>query len=158
MATIYQLKTEQDLPISLEEAWDFLSSPRNLKRITPDYMGFDITTKYLADKMYPGMMVSYIVKPILGIPTPWVTEITHVVENEYFVDEQRHGPYAIWHHEHRIHEIEGGVRMTDLLSYKPPFGILGQIANSLFISKKVKEIFNHREKALIDLFGELPAK
>lgn len=158
MATIYQLKTEQDLPITLEEAWDFLSSPRNLKRITPDYMGFDITTKHLADKMYPGMIISYIVTPVLGIPTPWVTEITHVEDKKYFVDEQRHGPYAIWHHEHRLEEIEGGVRMTDLLSYKPPFGVLGKIANSLFISKKVNEIFKYREQALIEIFGQFKTK
>lgn len=158
MATIYQLKTEQDLPITLEEAWDFLSSPRNLKRITPDYMGFDITTKHLADKMYPGMIISYIVTPVLGIPTPWVTEITHVEDKKYFVDEQRLGPYAIWHHEHRLEEIEGGVRMTDLLSYKPPFGVLGKIANSLFISKKVNEIFKYREQALIEIFGQFKTK
>jgi ligand-binding SRPBCC domain-containing protein len=150
---IYQLFTEQKIPASIDEVWDFISSPQNLKRITPDYMGFDITSKHLPEKMYQGMIISYIVSPILGIRTPWVTEITHVKDKEFFVDEQRVGPYAMWHHEHRIEPIEGGVVMRDILTYRPPFGVLGKIANSLFIGKKVRSIFDYREKAIIDIFG-----
>lgn len=150
---IYQLFTEQKIPASTEEVWDFISSPRNLKRITPDYMGFDITSRYLPEKMYQGMIISYTVSPILGIRMPWVTEITHVKDKEFFVDEQRVGPYAMWHHEHRIEAIEGGVVMKDILTYRPPFGILGKIANSLFIGKKVSSIFDYREKAIIEIFG-----
>jgi len=150
---IYQLHKEQKVPASIEEVWDFISSPKNLKKITPDYMGFDITSKHLPDKMYPGMIISYIVKPVLGIKTTWVTEITHVKENEFFVDEQRVGPYTIWHHQHWVKAIEGGTLMTDIVSYKPPLGILGRMANSLLIKDKLEEIFAYREKALIEIFG-----
>jgi ligand-binding SRPBCC domain-containing protein len=151
---LFQLYKEQKIPASLEEVWEFISSPKNLKKITPDYMGFDVTTKDLPDKMYPGMIISYIVKPLFGIKTTWVTEITHVKENEFFVDEQRVGPYSIWHHQHKIEAIEGGTLMSDIVSYKPPLGFLGNIANSLIIEKKIDEIFDYREKALIELFGE----
>ncbi len=151
---LFQLYKEQKIPASVEEVWEFISSPKNLKKITPDYMGFNVTTKNLPDKMYPGMIISYIVKPLFGIKTNWVTEITHVKEHEFFVDEQRVGPYTIWHHQHRIKAIEGGTLMSDIVSYKPPFGFLGNIANSLVIAKKIDEIFDYREKSLIELFGE----
>lgn len=144
----YQFRQEQLVKATLDETWDFISSPANLKEITPDYMGFDITSGELPEKMYPGMIISYRVKPLLGIPTTWVTEITQVKEKEYFVDEQRVGPYAIWHHEHKIRPGKDGTIMEDLISYLPPFGILGGLANALFIRKKIKEIFEYREKAL----------
>lgn len=150
----YQLHTSQKIPATINQAWDFISSPGNLKKITPDYMGFDITSKNAGENMYPGMIITYKVSPFLGIKMNWVTEITHVKEKEYFVDEQRAGPYSIWHHEHRIESIDGGVLMTDIVSYKPPMGFLGTIANSLFIKKQLKEIFDFREKALIEIFGD----
>jgi ligand-binding SRPBCC domain-containing protein len=150
----YQFKREQKVNSTLEEVWDFISSPRNLKEITPDYMGFDITTENLPEKMYPGMIISYTVTPLLGIKTTWVTEITQVKDKVYFVDEQRVGPYTIWHHEHFIEPIEGGVLMKDIVSYKPPFGFLGSIANTLVIKKKLNEIFNYRTKALDERYGD----
>ena len=137
----------------MDEVWDFISSPKNLKRITPDYMGFDITSHNPQDTMYPGMIISYKVSPVLGIKMRWVTEITHVREKDYFVDEQRVGPYAIWHHEHKIEPIEGGVLMTDIVSYKPPFGILGTLANGLFIRRQLNEIFKYRTTAMEEIFG-----
>lgn len=149
----YQYKKELKINASLDEVWDFISSPKNLKEITPQYMGFDITTKELKDKMYPGMIISYIVKPLMGLKTAWVTEITHVKEKEYFVDEQRVGPYAIWHHEHFIEPIKNGVLMKDIVSYKPPLGFLGSIANKLVIKKKLNEIFAYRTKAIQQRFG-----
>lgn len=149
----YQFYTTQKIPSSLDKAWDFISSPLNLKKITPDHMGFDIITPELPEKMYPGMIIAYKVSPILGIKMTWVTEITHVREKEFFVDEQRVGPYNIWHHEHQIKSIDGGVLMTDIVSYKPPFGIFGTIANGLFIQKQLRAIFDYREKAVIDIFG-----
>ena len=149
----YQFKRSLKINASLNEVWDFISSPKNLKEITPDYMGFDITTTNLPDKMYPGMMISYIVKPILGVKTLWVTEITHVQEQKYFVDEQRVGPYTIWHHEHIIEKTDEGVLMTDIVSYKPPFGFLGSLANKLFIQRKLNEIFDYRTKALMKKFA-----
>ena len=148
---MYQYKSEQNLPIDMEAAWDFLSDPKNLKTITPDYMGFDILSG--ADrKMFSGQIIQYILTPILGIPFRWVTEITHVDQGRYFVDEQRFGPYTFWHHKHFIEPIEGGVKMTDIVDYKLPLGPLGKLAHWLFVSKKVKEIFSYRTQKLNELF------
>lgn len=150
---IYRLHTKQNLPITLNEAWEFLSSPKNLKTITPDYMGFNILSG--AEKeMYPGQIIQYIVTPILGIPTKWITEITHVKDKAYFVDEQRFGPYALWHHKHFLKEIPGGVEMEDIVDYKLPMGILGQMVHPILVKPKLKEIFDYRQKKLIELFGE----
>ena len=149
----YQFQKQQRIRTTIDELWEFISSPVNLKEITPDYMGFDITTKNLADKMYAGMIIAYKVSPVLGLKTTWVTEITHIVEKKYFVDEQRVGPYALWHHQHIIEPVENGVLMTDIVSYKPPFGILGKIANTLIIKNKLNEIFNYRTKAIEKRFG-----
>ncbi|TSE08808.1 MULTISPECIES: SRPBCC family protein [Aquimarina] len=151
---IYTLKAKQNLPISIEQAWDFLSDPRNLKTITPDYMGFEILSG--ADRqMYSGQIIQYIVTPISGIKNKWVTEITHVKDKQYFVDEQRFGPYALWHHKHFLKEIPGGVEMEDIIDYKVPFGILGQLVHPFLVKPKLEEIFKYREKKLIELFGSL---
>ena len=151
---VYQLHKEQKIPATLEEVWEFISSPKNLKVITPSYMGFEITSKESLEEMYAGMLISYRVRPVLKIPMTWLTEITHVEKNKFFVDEQRKGPYKMWHHEHRIKEIEGGVLMSDLISYEPPFSFLGAIANKLIIEKQLEEIFEFRKKALERIFGK----
>ncbi len=151
----YQLHKTQKVPATIDQVWDFISSPDNLKKITPEYMGFNITSKLLSEKMYPGMIISYKVSPVLGIKMTWVTEITQVKEKEYFVDEQRVGPYSMWHHEHKIEPIEDGVLMTDIVSYKPPFGFLGSIANSIIIKKQLKEIFDFRTAAMEKMFGKM---
>ena len=149
---LYQLHETQNLPISMEKAWEFLSDPKNLKTITPDYMGFKIIDG--DDKMmYPGQIIKYIVTPVLGIPTQWVTEITHVKEGEYFVDEQRFGPYALWHHKHFIRPIKNGVEMEDIIDYKIPLGILGQMVHPIVVKPKLKEIFDYRRQKLTKLFG-----
>lgn len=154
---LYQLRSTQVLPISKQEAWDFLSSPKNLKVITPDHMGFHILSG--ADRpMFPGQIIQYIVKPFPFFNTKWVTEITHVASGEYFVDEQRFGPYALWHHKHFIKEVEGGVLMEDIIDYKLPFGILGQLAYPIVVKKQLREIFKYREQKLIELFGEVKGK
>jgi len=149
----YQFKREQFIQEPIESIWDFISSPRNLKAITPDYMGFDITTENLPEKMYEGMIISYKVSPLLGIKTTWVTEITHVEENRYFVDEQRIGPYKLWHHQHFLEEKEGGTLMIDIVSYSPPFGFIGSLLNIIAIRKKLTEIFDYRTQVLNELFG-----
>ena len=150
---IYTKKSKQNLPITLAEAWDFLSNPENLKEITPEYMGFIIESG--ADKpMFPGQIIQYIVTPVLGIKTKWVTEITHMLYQQYFVDEQRFGPYALWHHKHFIKEIPGGVEMEDIIDYKVPLGILGQLVHPFIVKPKLDEIFEYRRKKLIALFGE----
>lgn len=144
----YQFYQEQKINASLQEVWDFMSSPQNLKDITPPYMGFDITTKHLPEKMYAGMIISYKVSPLFNIKTDWVTEITHVKNLSFFVDEQRIGPYKLWHHQHHIEPIQKGVLMRDIVTYAPPFGFLGAIANKLIIQNKLKEIFNFRTVAI----------
>ncbi len=149
---IYTLKAKQKLPISVQEAWDFLSDPENLKIITPDYMGFQIIGG--ADRtMYPGQIIQYTVTPIAGLKTTWVTEITHMDNQNYFVDEQRFGPYALWHHKHFIKEVSGGVEMEDIIDYKLPFGILGQLAHPILVKPKLKDIFEYRREILTSLFG-----
>ncbi|SOC80203.1 Ligand-binding SRPBCC domain-containing protein [Salinimicrobium sediminis] len=150
--TIYSLHSTQKLPISIEEAWRFFSDPKNLKVITPPYMGFDITAG--GDRpMFAGQIIQYIVTPVAGIRTKWVTEITHVQEPLYFVDEQRFGPYALWHHKHFFRKFEGGVEMEDIVDYKLPFGILGRLVHKPVVRKKLEEIFNFRQKKLLEIFG-----
>ncbi len=144
---MYQLKKTQFIKTDLKTAWDFFSSPGNLKKITPDYMGFDVKTE-LPDKMYEGLMIEYTVKPLLGIPMNWITEIKTVKELEFFVDEQRKGPYKIWHHEHHFKEVDGGVEMTDIVSYELPLGIIGRIMHPFLVQKKLEEIFDFRFKAV----------
>ena len=151
---IYTKRSIQQLPISKQQAWEFLSDPNNLKVITPDYMGFNILSG--ADRpMFAGQIIQYIVTPVMRIKTKWVTEITHVNEPNYFVDEQRFGPYALWHHKHFIKEIEGGVEMEDIIDYKVPFGIIGQMVHPFLVKSKLDEIFNYRKVKLIELFGEM---
>ena len=116
-------------------------------------MGFNILSG--ADRpMFPGQIIQYIVTPILGIKTKWVTEITHVKDKNYFVDEQRFGPYALWHHKHFIRAINGGIEMEDIIDYKLPLGWLGQIAHPIIVAPKLKEIFDYRQKKLIEIFGK----
>ena len=150
---IYRLHKTQNIPITMNQAWEFLSSPANLKTITPDYMGFHILSG--ADRpMFPGQIIQYIVTPVMGIKTKSVTEITHVKDKEYFVDEQRFGPYALWHHKHFIKPIDGGVEMEDIIDYKIPFGILGQMVHPFLVKPKLEEIFEYRQKKLVELFGK----
>ena len=153
MSQVYSIKTVQVLPISLEAAWGFFSSPANLKEITPDNLGFNIVSQHHGDKMYAGQIIEYTVKPVLNIPLYWMTEITHVEHLKYFVDEQRYGPYSMWHHQHHFKAIEGGVEMTDIVHYKLPLWFLGDIANSLFVKQQLKEIFDYRYKLVTQKFG-----
>jgi ligand-binding SRPBCC domain-containing protein len=150
---IYTLHKTQKLPITQEKAWEFLSNPKNLKIITPVYMSFNIIST-IDRPLYAGQIIQYIVTPILGIKTKWVSEITHIEDKKYFVDEQMYGPYSLWHHKHFIKEIEGGVEMEDIIDYKVPLGILGQIMHPILVKPKLEEIFSYRQKKLIDLFGE----
>jgi len=151
---IYTLKSKQQLPISIDVAWEFLSDPRNLKVITPQHMGFFIESG--ADRaMFPGQIIQYLITPMFGIKTRWVTEITHVIDKQYFVDEQRFGPYSFWHHKHFIKEIPGGVEMEDIIDYKIPFGLLGQLMHPIIVQPKLNQIFEYRRNKLIELFGTI---
>ena len=155
MSKVYSFHTTQIIPVSLAAAWDFFSNPANLQAITPADMGFKVVSKYHGDKMYPGQVIEYTVKPLLGIPIYWMTEITHVEDKKYFVDEQRFGPYSLWHHQHHFKETAGGVEMTDIVHYKVPFWILGDIANTILVKKKLKEIFDYRYRVVEERFGKV---
>jgi ligand-binding SRPBCC domain-containing protein len=148
---MHKLEQTQFLPISLDTAWNFFATPKNLNEVTPTDMVFEITSN-LPDKMYEGLMITYKIRPMLNIPINWCTEITHIKEREFFVDEQRLGPYNIWHHEHHFKEADGGVLMTDLLHYDIGKSIFGWIAGELFVHKKVKEIFSYRYQVLEKYF------
>jgi ligand-binding SRPBCC domain-containing protein len=150
---VYQLYKELQLSTTVEEAWKFISRPSNLAKITPEYMGFNIRTAHLPEKIYPGLMIAYSVRPLMGIPLTWLTEITQVSENSYFVDEQRRGPYALWHHEHWLVPGTSGVLMKDLVTYVLPAGILGALAHRAFVKRQLEAIFQYREEALLQIFG-----
>ena len=150
---LHTLQTKQFIKSDIQTVWDFMSSPENLAKITPPYMGFKILTDLNNSKMYPGQIIEYYVTPVAGIKMHWVTEITHVKNLEFFVDEQRFGPYSFWHHKHFLKQVDGGIEMTDIVHYKAPFGIIGKIANALFIGKKIKEIFDFRYKKLEEIFN-----
>jgi len=151
---VYRIYEKLTLPAAQDEAWDYISRPENLKEITPSYMGFVITTPNLPEVMYPGMIISYRVTPLWGIRMTWVTEITHVEEKRYFVDEQRIGPYAMWHHEHHLEPAAEGVTMTDIVTYKLPFGPLGNLMHLIFVKRQLRKIFAFRKEVLEKKFGK----
>lgn len=153
MSRIYSLKTIQNIPIPLEAAWSFFSSPANLQAITPANLGFRIISKHHGDKMYAGQVIEYTVRPLLGIPLYWMTEITHVSDKKYFIDEQRFGPYSMWHHQHHFKEVQDGVEMTDIVHYKLPLWFLGDMANTLIVKNQLKNIFDYRFTAIENKFG-----
>lgn len=149
---IFTLKTKQELPITLEHAWQFFSNPKNLEKITPKDMHFKITSTNKSDA-YSGQIITYKIGILPLITSNWVTEITQVVQNTYFIDEQRFGPYKMWHHEHFFEKTANGIiLMHDKISYKLPFGIVGNILHVLFIKKKLKQIFTYRHNMLNNLF------
>ena len=151
---MYQLIKKQIVHTDLNTCWDFFSNPANLKVITPDYMGFNVKTQ-TPNEMYEGLIIGYSVSPLLNIPMEWVTEITHVKDKLFFVDEQRVGPYKLWHHEHHFKEVEEGVEMIDIVSYQPPFGILGKIVHPFIIKPKLEQIFAYRFQKVEDIFNKL---
>lgn len=156
MSKVYSLKTVQKLPVSVDEAWDFFSRPQNLKEITPSNLGFNILSHHHGDRMYAGQIIEYKVSPLLGIPLYWMTEITQVVEKKYFIDEQRFGPYSLWHHQHHFKPTEGGVEMTDIVHYKIPFWFLGDIANAILVKNELRGIFSFRFKKAEEILGGWP--
>lgn len=154
MSKVYSLKTVQKLPVGIDVAWEFFSNPSNLKDITPADMGFRVISQQYGDAMYAGQIIEYKVSPLLGIPLYWMTEITQVEDKKYFIDEQRYGPYSLWHHQHHFKTIEGGVEMTDIVHYKIPFWFLGDIANTIFLQNELKKIFAFRFTKAEAIFGK----
>jgi len=153
--SLHRLAASQVVPLSIEDAWSFFSDPRNLAVITPPAMRFVIHSQ-LPARMYAGMLIEYTVRPVFGIPVRWVTEITHVREHEYFVDEQRAGPYRFWHHEHHFRPVAGGVEVLDQVSYRLPFGPLGDAVNRLVVARRLADIFDFRRTVLEERFGPAP--
>ena len=150
---IYTLTSEQILPISLEKAWEFFTHPNNLDRITPKEMQFEITNNP-PDKTYIGQIITYKIGILPMVKSNWITEITHFEDGKFFVDEQRFGPYKLWHHQHHFKAIEGGVEMTDIIHYKNPMWFLGTLANELFVKKQLQGIFDFRFKKVEEMFGK----
>ena len=150
---VYKKETVQHLNVSLDECWKFFSSPRNLQKITPESMGFQITD-FDSQLMYAGQIIQYKVSPLLGLKLNWTTEITQVKDKAYFIDEQRFGPYSFWHHKHFFEATANGVKMTDVVHYALPFGFLGRIVNTLIVKNKLNEIFDYRCQKVDELFNQ----
>ena len=148
---LHRASAEQFLPVPIEEAWEFFSNPANLQRITPPWLNLKPTSSTPA-AMHPGMIVTYAVAPFPGIRVNWVTEITHVVPGELFVDEQRAGPYRFWHHQHHFRPAPGGTLMADVVHYALPFGLLGDALGGRVVSRRVRGIFAYRHEVLLRLF------
>ncbi|MFB9077066.1 hypothetical protein ACFFLS_03510 [Flavobacterium procerum] len=149
---LYKIETVQHINTTIEECWDFFSSPKNLQTITPENMSF-IIQDFDGKRMYPGQIITYTLKPLLGIKISWVTEITHVKDNSYFIDSQLFGPYKLWHHKHFFEPTENGVKMTDIVHYALPFGYLGRLMNRLIVQDKLKTIFGYRRNKVEELFN-----
>ena len=149
---MYQLKRIQTLPITLEKAWAFFSRPQNLEKITPNYLSFEIITPH-ENTIYEGQIIAYQIKPLLGISVEWVTEITHVKELNYFIDEQKIGPYRLWHHEHRFKTVLGGVEVSDTITYKMRYGLVGELIHKIKVKNDLEKIFDYRSAKLIEIFG-----
>lgn len=154
MSKVYSLRTVQKIPVTLEEAWAFFSTPNNLQEICPANIRFSIVSKHHGEEMYPGQIIEYVVKPFLGVRFYWMTEITHVKPMQYFTDEQRYGPYRLWHHQHHFVAIEGGVEMIDIVHYKLPLFLLGDLAQHIFIKNELKRIFTYRYDAVVNRYGK----
>ena len=154
---VHSLKTAQLIPVSVSQAWTFFSDPSNLADLTPGYLDFTVVSHHQGNVMYPGQIIEYTIKPLLGIPVYWMTEITHVRHEQFFVDEQRYGPYSFWHHQHRFKPVEGGLEMTDIVHYKMPLGFLGGMANGLFVRRQLEQIFSYRFEKIEVKFGPWPA-
>ena len=150
---LYSLHTEQFLPITLDEAWHFFSTPQNLQKLTPGDLDFKITSPKL-EGIYQGQIITYNIKIFPLFPSKWVTEITSVEDRKFFIDEQRFGPYKLWHHQHHFREVDGGIMMTDIVHFKLPFALLAPLAYKLYVKKKLSEIFSFRQKVLDDLIAQ----
>lgn len=150
---VHTLHTQQIIRATREQAWAFFSDPRNLAKITPPTLGFEVLTPDLPARIRSGLMIAYRVRPLFGIPMQWLTEITHVEEGVRFIDEQRVGPYAVWHHEHEFRDLgDGRVEMEDRVTYVLPFGPLGDLVHPLLVKPQIETIFGFRERAVREMF------
>lgn len=148
---VFTLERKQIIPVPIEKAWDFFSDPNNLSLITPPSLDFKLLNQGVS-KMYAGMILHYMVRPLFGIPVSWTSEITQVVVNQMFVDQQRAGPYRLWHHQHLFEEVAGGTKMTDLIHYGFAFPILDSLLNALVVRPRLEEIFDYRQRVVAEQF------
>jgi ligand-binding SRPBCC domain-containing protein len=151
---IHKLVRTQLINSTIDELWNFFSNPANLSVITPSYMNFRITSPDEGRGLYAGQIITYKVSPLLGIPMSWMTEITHVVHHSYFVDEQKRGPYRLWHHKHFFEQLDDGVLMTDMVHYQLPMFGLGDIAHFIFIKRQLDNIFDYRYQKIENIFNK----
>ncbi len=149
--SIHLLTRKQFIPISLEQAWPFFSTPRNLEAITPGFLNFRITSA-VAEEIYSGLIITYQISAVAGVPMTWVTEIKHVVPLHRFVDEQRIGPFRFWFHEHRFEAVPGGIEMTDIVHYVMPWSWLGELVHAVFIRRRLNAIFDFRHDYIANLW------
>jgi len=147
----FVLERSQTLPTTIDKAWNFFSDPSNLTRITPTGMDFHITSPRQATT-YAGQILTYTLRPLFGISMTWTTEITHVLKPDFFVDEQRFGPYRFWHHQHFFREVDGGVEVRDLIHYLLSHDQMAGLVNRLIVAPRLKKIFDYRTKALQEIF------
>jgi len=154
--SVHSFKAVQYIPLSLQDAWAFFSSPANLQKITPPDVHFTVISSFHGDSIYPGQIIEYKIRPFWMIEWYWMTEITHVEPGRYFADEQRYGPYSLWHHQHHFKEVPGGVEMTDIVHYKIPGWWLGELLARRLVEKKLQQIFAFRFKTIEEQFGKWP--
>jgi ligand-binding SRPBCC domain-containing protein len=150
---VYSIERVQCIPASLEKVWDFFADPARLSSITPPSMQFQVISRDRGDRIYAGQIIEYRLRPLPWLRVCWMTEITHVKQGVYFVDEQRRGPYSLWHHQHHFRDTQRGVEMTDIVHYEIPFGFIGSWVNGLFVKRQLKEIFRYRFERVEEIFG-----
>lgn len=149
---IYRLQKQTSIPASLEVVWEYFSKPENLNDLTPPDLTFKILTDTQGLEMSAGMIIQYEIQPLPFLNFSWVTEITHCTNHQSFVDEQRFGPYAFWHHEHRFESTEEGVLMSDTVHYAIGWGWIGACIHNLWVKKKLEHIFSYREGQVLSRF------
>ena len=147
-----EIKRKQLIKTDIDSLWSFISSPKNLEKITPKWMKFEITSNNEDNIIFPGMVITYKITPLFNIPLQWITEITYVKEKVSFIDRQNKGPYKEWIHEHTLEATPKGIIMYDTIKYIPPFGIIGKITNWIFIRRRVNKIFDYRRQVLNEIF------
>jgi ligand-binding SRPBCC domain-containing protein len=149
---VHKLVSELYIPASVPLVWAFFCAPSNLQCLTPHYMKMRVTSGELPAVIYAGQIITYKVSPLLGVPISWTTEITHVEPGRRFVDDQRRGPFKLWHHQHLFEPHGSGTSMIDIVHYEIPLWIAGEIAHRLFVRRQIEEIFEYRRRMIEQCF------
>ena len=150
---MHHFTTVQNLPIPLEQAWEFFSNPSNLMVLTHSKMKMQMGSENGLTPIFKGKLLRIRIKLFGFFPTTFLSEITEVQAPSKFIDTQLKGPFAFWQHKHILTEIDGGTKITDDLKFKFPLGFLGLLAYHLFGKKYLKTIFEYRKMVLEKKFG-----